>query len=119
MRAGWAFLQFDWSKVGLSMDFQVFVYLHTKTSFKFLSRQGRFREVFYVVTDLLLQATQRELIVSSPHAVKPTTLSFHLCVNMCFLCKLQSYTESHKDIKKGTKKAVTGLVSVPVSKTLV
>ena len=60
MRAVPAFLQFDWSKAGLSMDLPVFVYSHTKTSFKFLSRQGRYREDFYVVTDLLLEATQRE-----------------------------------------------------------
>ena len=102
MRAGPAFLQFDWSKAGLSMDLPVFVYSHTKTSFRFLSRQRKYREAFYVVTDLLLQATQREpyralvlssfvcqgllitkivicihyLIVSSPHAVRPTTMSF-------------------------------------------
>ena len=60
MRAGPAFLQFDWSKAGLSMDLLVFVYSHTKTSFRFLSRQRKYREVFYVVTDLLLQAKQRE-----------------------------------------------------------
>ena len=68
MRAGLAFLQFDWSKAGLSIDLPVclsidlpvFVYSHTKTSFKFLLIQGRYREAFYVVTDLLLQATQRE-----------------------------------------------------------
>ena len=60
MRAGPAFLQFDWSKAGLSMDLPVFVYSHTKTSFKFLSRQGRYREAFYVVGDDLLQTTQRE-----------------------------------------------------------
>ena len=36
MRAGPAFLQFDWSKAGLSMDLPVFVYSHTKTSFRFL-----------------------------------------------------------------------------------
>ena len=102
MRAGPAFLQFDWSKASLSMDLPVFVYSHTKTSFRFLSRQRKYREAFYVVTDLLLQATQREpyralvlsrlrlsrstdhqdrnlyhyLIVSSPHAVRPATLSF-------------------------------------------
>ena len=35
MRAGPAFLQFDWSKTGLSMDLPVFVYSHTKTGFKF------------------------------------------------------------------------------------
>ena len=60
MRAGPAFLQFDWSKAGLSMDLPVFIYSHTKTSFRFLSRQRKYREAFYVVTDLLLQATQRE-----------------------------------------------------------
>ena len=32
MRAGPAFLQFDWSKAGLSMDLPVLVYSHTKTS---------------------------------------------------------------------------------------
>ena len=103
MRAGPAFLQFDWSKAGLSMDLPVFVYSHMKTSFRFLSRQRKYREAFYVVTDLLLETTQREpyrglvlsrlrlsgstdhqdcnlhslsLIVSSPHAVTLTTLSF-------------------------------------------
>ena len=35
MRPGPAFLQFDWSKAGLSMDLPVFVYSHTKTGFKF------------------------------------------------------------------------------------
>ena len=60
MRAGPAFLQFDWSKAGLSIDLPVFVYSHTKTSVRFLSRQRKYREAFYVVTDLLLQATQRE-----------------------------------------------------------
>ena len=40
MRAAPAFLQFDWSKAGLSMDLPVFVYSHTKPRFKFLSRQG-------------------------------------------------------------------------------
>ena len=60
MRAGPAFLQFDWSKAGLSTDLPVFVYSHTKTSFRFLSRQRKYREAFYVVTDLLLKATQRE-----------------------------------------------------------
>ena len=51
------------------------------------------------------------------HAVRPTTLSFHLSVNM-YVFDVKSYTECHKD-KKGIKKAVTGLVSVPVSETLV
>ena len=60
MRAGPAFLQFDWSKASLSMDLPVFVYSHMKTSFIFLSRQRKYTEAFYVVTDLLLQATQRQ-----------------------------------------------------------
>ena len=52
MRAGPAFLQFDWSKAGLSMDLPVFVYSHTKTSFKFLSREDTgqlfmWLEIFY------------------------------------------------------------------------
>ena len=49
MRAGPVFSQFDESKAGLSMDLPVFAYSHTKTSFKFLSRQGRYRAAFYVV----------------------------------------------------------------------
>ena len=48
--------------------------------------------------------------------VRPTTLSLHLSVNM-YVFNVKSYTECHKD-KKGMQKAVTGLVSVPVSKTL-
>ena len=147
MRAGPDFLQLHWSKAGLSMDLPIFVYSHTKTSFKFLSRQGRYRAAFYVATDLLFQTTQREplifyfkphregpcfvwtyvcqglliieivicihyLIVSSPHEVRPTMLSFHLSVNM-YAFNVKSYTECHKD-KKGIKKAVTGLVSVLV-----
>ena len=59
MRAGPAFLQFDWSKAGLSMDLSVFVYSHTKTNFNFLLRQGRYRAAFYVVADLSLQTKQR------------------------------------------------------------
>ena len=53
------------------------------------------------------------------HAVRqePTTLSFNLSVNM-YLCNVKSHTECQKD-KKGVKKEVTGLVSIPVSKTLV
>ena len=57
------------------MDLPVFVYSHTKTSFKFLSRE-RYREAFYVVTDLLLQATQREpyraLVLSRPSLSRST-----------------------------------------------
>ena len=61
MRAGPAFLQFDWLKAGLSMDLSVFAYSNTKTSFKFLSRQGTYTAAFYVVTDLtVLQTTQKE-----------------------------------------------------------
>ena len=75
MRAGPAFLQFDWSKAVLSMDLPVFVYSHMKTILEFLSRQRRFRAAFYVVTDvLLLQTTQREpyrgLVLSRLKSVK-------------------------------------------------
>ena len=49
--------------------------------------------------------------------VRHTTLSLHLSVNM-YVFNVKSYTEYHKD-RKGIWKAVTGLVSVPVSKTLV
>ena len=69
MRAGPAFLQFDWSTAGLSMDLPVFVYSHTKTSFKFLLRQGRYR-----------------------------ALSFHLSVNM-YVFNVRSYIYCHKDKK--------------------
>ena len=69
-------MQFDWSKAGLSMDLPVFVYFHTKTNFKCLSRQGRCREAFCVATDLLLQATQREpyraLVLSRPSLSRST-----------------------------------------------
>ena len=64
----------NWSKAGLGMDFPVFVYSHTKTSFKFYSRHGKYRAAFYVVTDLLLQTTQREpcrvLVLSELKSVK-------------------------------------------------
>ena len=76
MRARPAFLQFDWSKAGVSMDLPVFVYSHAKTSFKFPSRQGRYWEAFYVVTDLFLQAMQREpyraLVLSRPSPSRST-----------------------------------------------
>ena len=142
MRTRPAFLQFDWSKAGLSMDLPVFVYSHTKTSFKFLSRQGRYvgklsmwLKIFYFkqrrenLTGLLFcldLVCQGLLIIeivicihypigSSPHAVRPTTTSFHFCmsVNM-YVFDVKSYKECHKD-KKGIKKVVTGLVCVPVS----
>ena len=92
----------------------------TKTSFKFLSRQGRYRAAFYVVTDLLRQTTQREpyralfcldlsLSRFTDHRdcnlhslsleVRPTILSFHLSVNM-YVFNVKSCTECHKD-KKG------------------
>ena len=93
MRAGPAFLQFDWLKAGLGMDLLVFVYSHTKDSF-----QDR-EDVEHVVKDLLtsnhaertlqgflfcvdlslLRSTDRRgrnlhyIIISSPHAVRPTS----------------------------------------------
>ena len=57
------------------------------------------------------------VIVSSAHAVRSNTLSFHLSVNM-YLFNVKSYPECHNDTK-GIKKTVTGLVSVPVNKKLV
>ena len=39
MRARPAFLQFDWSKAGLSMDLPVFVYSRTKTGFNFFQER--------------------------------------------------------------------------------
>ena len=126
MRAGPAFLQFNGSKASLSMDLPVFVYSYTKTSFKFLSRQRRYRAAFmwlqifyfkprrknltglFFCLDLSLpRSTDHRdrnlhyLIVSSPYEVRPTTLSFHLSVNM-YVFKVKSYTECHKD-KKGIK----------------
>ena len=95
MMVGPALLQFAGSKAGLSMDLPVFVYSHVKTSFKFLSRQGRYRAAFYVVTDLLLQTAQREpytaLVLSriESHSlsleVRPTNfvLTFE-CKHVCF-----------------------------------
>ena len=90
MRAGPAFLQFDWSKAGLSMDLPVFVYSHTKTI-----KTGNIRAAFYVWLKIFYFRPRREnltgllfcldlslsrstdhrdrnlhhyLIVSSPHA---------------------------------------------------
>ena len=104
MRAGPTFLQFDWSRAGLSMDLQVFVYSHTKASFKFLSRQGRYMGQLFMWLQIFFFKPRREnltgllycldlvcqgpliieIVVSSPQAIRPTTLSFHLSVNMCF-----------------------------------
>ena len=102
MRAGPAFLQFDWSKAGLSMDLPVFVYSHTKTSFRFLQDRENIGKLFtwlqtfyfkqrrgnltgllfcldFVCQGLLITKIViciHYLIVSSPHPVRPTTLSF-------------------------------------------
>ena len=128
MRVGRAFLEFDWSKAGLSMDLPVFVYSHTKTSFRFLSTQTNYREAFYVVTDLLLQATQREtyraLVLSRLRLSRSTdhqdrnlhSLShrfqsscskvyyfvFCMSVNM-YVFNLKSCKECHKTRKKSRK----------------
>ena len=101
MRADWLSCNLIGQKlVGLSMDLPVFVYSHTKTSFKFLLRQGRYREAFYVVTDFYFKQRRENLtgllfcldlvcqglliieivicihylIDSSPHAVRSATL---------------------------------------------
>ena len=65
MRAGPDLLQFDGPKAGLSMDLPVFVYSHTKTSFKFISRQEIYRAAYSVVTDLLCQTTQSKNLKGS------------------------------------------------------
>ena len=59
--------KFDWSTAGLSMDLPVFVYSHTKTSFRFLSRQRKYKEAFYVVTDLLLQTVESRVLDLKPN----------------------------------------------------
>ena len=74
MRAEPAFLQFDWSKAGHSMDLPVFVYSHTNTGFKFF-QDGRYRELFYVLGIVLgLQTMQTEphraLVLSRLKSVK-------------------------------------------------
>ena len=86
MRAGLTFFQFDWSKAGLSMDLPVFVYSHTKTCFRFLSRQRKYREAFNVVTDLLLQATQKEpyrALVLSRLRLSRSTDNLKSCKECC------------------------------------
>ena len=59
------------------------------------------------------------VLVQPGHAVRPTKVLclFHLSVNM-YILNVKSYTKCQED-KKGIKKAVKGLVSVSVSKTLV
>ena len=54
------------------------------------------------------------------HSVRQeaTTLSFNLSVSMCLFKNVKWHTECQND-KKGIKKAVTGLLSIPVIKTLV
>ena len=54
MRAGPAFLQFDWSKASLSMDLPVFVYSHTKTGFKFFQDREDMGSLFLCL-ELCLQ----------------------------------------------------------------
>ena len=46
MRAGSASLQFDWSKVGISMDLPVLVYSHTKTSLTFFQDKEDVGQLF-------------------------------------------------------------------------
>ena len=46
MRAGPASLQFDWSKVGLSMDLPVLIYSHTKTSLTFFQNREAVGQLF-------------------------------------------------------------------------
>ena len=51
MRAGLAFLQFDWSKARLSI-LPVFVYSHTKTGFKFFQDREDIGSFFFIVSSL-------------------------------------------------------------------
>ena len=60
MRAGPAFLQFGWLKAGLSMDLPVFVYSHTKISFKVLLRQGTYRAAFNVWLEIFFFKPRKE-----------------------------------------------------------
>ena len=113
MRAGPAFLQFDWSKASLSMDVPVFVYSHTKAASDFfqdrenIGKLFMWLQIFYFkqrrwnltgllfCPDLVCQGLLitksviciRYLIVSSPHAVRRTTFVFcmsHECKHVCF-----------------------------------
>ena len=47
MGARLAFLQFDGSKAGLSMDLPVLVHSHTKTSLNFFQDREDIRQLFY------------------------------------------------------------------------
>ena len=61
MRAGPASLQFEWSKAGLSVDLPVFAYSHTKTSFKFLSRQEGIGQLFMWLEIFYFKARRENL----------------------------------------------------------
>ena len=55
-------LQFDWAKAGLSMDLSICIFPYcTKTSFEFLSGQGRHRAACYVVADLYFTPCRENL----------------------------------------------------------
>ena len=113
MRAGPAFLKFDWSKTGL----RKFPYEGQLIQIFFV-RQGRYivqhfmwLQIFYfkprrenlagllfcldcqglLITEIVICI--HYLIVSSPQAVRPTILSFHLSANM-YVFNVKSYTES-------------------------
>ena len=70
MRAGPAFLQFDWLKAGLSMDLPVFVYSHTKTGFKFFQDREDIGS-FFMCLELCL-----ETFDFKPHRKNLTGLLF-------------------------------------------
>ena len=128
MRAGPAFLQFDWSKAGLSMicqssyipirrpasDFfqdrenigKLFMWLQI---FYFKQRRGNLTGLLFcldfVCQGLLITKIViciHYLIVSSPHAVRPTTLVFCMSVNM-YVFNLKSCQECRKTRKKSRK----------------
>ena len=128
MRAGPAFLQFDWSKAGLSMDLPVFVYYHTKTSFRFLSRQRKYREAFmwlqifyfkqrkgnltgllfcldFVCQGLLITKIVICIIISSfPVLMQLGLLLFLFCISVnLYVFNLKSCKECRKTRKKSRK----------------
>ena len=93
MRAGPAFLQFDWSKAGLSTDLPGSDFFQDREnigklfmcyrSFTSSNAEGTFTGLLFCV-DFVCQGLLitkiviciHYFIVSSPHAVRPTTLSF-------------------------------------------
>ena len=70
MRVGPAFLQFDWSKAGLSMDLLVFVYSHTKPGFKFFQYREDIGSFFMCLEIFDFKPRRENLVSSSLKSVK-------------------------------------------------